>query len=137
MRLGSTMYFVPFFFVLNPALILRGEPLDIVVVVVTAVLGIGLIASALEGYLVGLRPAGRGRGRLGRRGCCCSPAAWRWRCPAAATWGCRTCSCRWPGWGWRWLACCGHVRCAAPAWCRRASGRAAGSRRAQPVAGPA
>ncbi len=27
MRLGSTMYFVPFFFVLNPALILRGEPL--------------------------------------------------------------------------------------------------------------
>jgi TRAP transporter 4TM/12TM fusion protein len=53
MRLGSTMYFVPFFFVLNPALILRGAPLDIAVVVVTAVVGIWLIASALEGYVVG------------------------------------------------------------------------------------
>jgi TRAP transporter 4TM/12TM fusion protein len=64
MRLGSTMYFVPFFFVLNPALILRGEPLDILVVVSTAVLGIALIASALEGWLVGF-------GRLGT-----GPAGW-------------------------------------------------------------
>ena len=53
-RLGSTMYFVPFFFVLNPALILRGAPGEIAVVVGTAVLGIALIASALEGYLAGL-----------------------------------------------------------------------------------
>jgi len=53
-RLGSTMYFVPFFFVLNPALILRGSPLEILIVVGTAVAGIALIASALEGYLVGL-----------------------------------------------------------------------------------
>ena len=53
-RLGSTMYFVPFFFVLNPALILRGTPGEIAVVVGTAVVGIGLIASALEGYLVGV-----------------------------------------------------------------------------------
>ncbi|MDP1648755.1 MAG: TRAP transporter fused permease subunit [Rubrivivax sp.] len=60
MRLGSTMYFVPFFFVLNPALILRGEPLDVVVVVATAVLGIGLIASALEGYLMGFGRLGAG-----------------------------------------------------------------------------
>jgi TRAP-type uncharacterized transport system fused permease subunit len=52
MRLGSAMYFVPFFFVLNPALILRGDPADIVVVVLTAIVGIALIASALEGYLV-------------------------------------------------------------------------------------
>jgi TRAP transporter 4TM/12TM fusion protein len=52
MRLGSAMYFVPFFFVLNPALILRGEWGDIVVVLVTAIVGIALIASALEGYLV-------------------------------------------------------------------------------------
>jgi TRAP transporter 4TM/12TM fusion protein len=52
MRLGSSMYFVPFFFVLNPALILRGDPADIVVVVITALVGIALIASALEGYLV-------------------------------------------------------------------------------------
>jgi TRAP transporter 4TM/12TM fusion protein len=53
MRLGSTMYFVPFFFVLNPALILRGTPFDILIVVATAVIGIWLIASALEGYLTG------------------------------------------------------------------------------------
>ena len=53
-RLGSAMYFVPFFFVLNPALILRGTPLDITIVVGTAVLGIVLIASALEGYLAGV-----------------------------------------------------------------------------------
>ncbi|MEO5733730.1 MAG: TRAP transporter fused permease subunit [Rubrivivax sp.] len=59
MRLGSTMYFVPFFFVLNPALIGRGEPLDIAIVVTTAFLGILLIASAFEGWLIGF-------GRLGR-----------------------------------------------------------------------
>jgi TRAP-type uncharacterized transport system fused permease subunit len=53
LRLGSAMYFVPFFFVLNPALILRGSPAEIVVVVGTAVAGIALIASAIEGYLVG------------------------------------------------------------------------------------
>ena len=52
MRLGSAMYFVPFFFVLNPALILRGEPADIIAVLLTAIVGIGLIASALEGYLL-------------------------------------------------------------------------------------
>lgn len=52
MRLGSAMYFVPFFFVLNPALILRGEPADIIAVIFTAVIGIALIASALEGYLI-------------------------------------------------------------------------------------
>ena len=53
-RLGSAMYFVPFFFVLNPALILRGTPWEIVVVVSTAVLGVLLIASALAGYLIGM-----------------------------------------------------------------------------------
>ncbi|MBK5106022.1 MAG: TRAP transporter large permease subunit, partial [Burkholderiales bacterium] len=54
MRLGSIMYFVPFFFVLNPALILRGAPWEIIVVVSTALLGVWLIASSLEGYLFGL-----------------------------------------------------------------------------------
>jgi TRAP transporter 4TM/12TM fusion protein len=60
MRLGSTMYFVPFFFVLNPALILRGTPTDILIVVATAVIGIWLIASALEGYVVGFGALGEG-----------------------------------------------------------------------------
>jgi TRAP-type uncharacterized transport system fused permease subunit len=61
-RLGSTMYFVPFFFVLNPALILRGDPWEIAVVVGTAVLGIWLIASAIEGYLFGLGRMDKGIG---------------------------------------------------------------------------
>ncbi|MFT6698039.1 MAG: TRAP transporter 4TM/12TM fusion protein [Polaromonas sp.] len=60
MRLGSTMYFVPFFFVLNPALIMRGEPMDIVMVVFTAFVGIQLIASAFEGYLLGFGKMGDG-----------------------------------------------------------------------------
>ena len=58
MKRGRPMDFVPFFFVLNPALILRGEPLDIVIVVITAFIGILLLASAMEGWLVGF-------GRLG------------------------------------------------------------------------
>ena len=52
MRLGSVIYFLPFFFVLNPALVLNG-PLDqIVIEVGTALLGITLIASGLQGHLV-------------------------------------------------------------------------------------
>jgi len=58
MRLGAAMYFVPFFFVLNPALILRGAPGEIIVVVGTAIAGIALIAAALEGYLIGIGKAG-------------------------------------------------------------------------------
>jgi TRAP-type uncharacterized transport system fused permease subunit len=53
-RLGAAMYFVPFFFVLNPALILQGQLGEIIVVVGTAVAGIALIACALEGYVLGV-----------------------------------------------------------------------------------
>lgn len=58
MRLGSVIYFIPFLFVLNPALIMQGEPLIIVAVFIQAVIGIILFASAMQGYLVGI-------GRLG------------------------------------------------------------------------
>ena len=51
MRLGSIIYFVPFFFVLNPALIGRGEASEIAIVLVTTVAGISLIAAGLQGYL--------------------------------------------------------------------------------------
>ena len=51
MRLGSIIYFVPFFFVLNPALIGRGDVFEILIVLFTAMLGIALIASGLQGYL--------------------------------------------------------------------------------------
>ena len=66
-RLGSAIYIVPFLFVLNPALILHGSTGDIATVVATALLGIVLIASALQGYLVGFGATrGNAPGILGR-----------------------------------------------------------------------
>lgn len=53
MRLGSIIYFVPFFFVLNPALIGRGDAYDIVMTTVTAFIGIYVIGAALQGYAAG------------------------------------------------------------------------------------
>jgi len=53
MRLGSIIYFLPFFFALNPALIGQGEAAEVVLVVATACLGILLLAAALQGYLLG------------------------------------------------------------------------------------
>ncbi len=54
MRLGSIIYFIPFFFVLNPALIGRGSLLEVVIVLSTALAGITLICAALQGYLWGI-----------------------------------------------------------------------------------
>ncbi|MEL0110521.1 MAG: TRAP transporter fused permease subunit [Rickettsiales bacterium] len=52
MRLGSIIYFLPFFFVLNPALVLNGPADQIIVEFGTAVLGVSLVASGLQGHLV-------------------------------------------------------------------------------------
>lgn len=60
MRLGSIIYFIPFFFVMEPALILRGEPLDILVVLSSAMVGVALIAGATQGYLIGFGRLGGG-----------------------------------------------------------------------------
>ena len=54
MKLGSVIYFIPFFFVLNPALIGRGSVYDILIVFFSAVIGIILISSSLQGYLIGI-----------------------------------------------------------------------------------
>jgi TRAP transporter 4TM/12TM fusion protein len=54
MRLGSIIYFIPFFFVLDPAFILRAPWPDIVLVTASALAGITLLAAALQGYLVGV-----------------------------------------------------------------------------------
>jgi TRAP transporter 4TM/12TM fusion protein len=51
MRLAAVLYILPFFFVLNPALILRGEALQVFWVVGQAIIGVILMASGLEGYL--------------------------------------------------------------------------------------
>ncbi len=60
MRLGSIIYFIPFFFVLEPALILNGAPGEIVVVLASALAGVLLIASATQGYLIGYGTFGSG-----------------------------------------------------------------------------
>jgi TRAP transporter 4TM/12TM fusion protein len=52
MRLGSIIYFIPFFFVLEPALILEGTWPDILLATASAFLGVVLVAGALQGYLV-------------------------------------------------------------------------------------
>ena len=54
MRLGTVIYFIPFFFVLNPALIGKGPIGEIMLVITTAIVGIVLIAASLQGYLIGV-----------------------------------------------------------------------------------
>lgn len=53
MRLGIVTYIVPFFFVFNPALILRGPILEVMICTSLALLGVVILASALGGYAVG------------------------------------------------------------------------------------
>jgi TRAP transporter 4TM/12TM fusion protein len=57
MRFGWTAYIVPFLFVFSPALLLIGDPMEIAVAVVTAILGVYAISAAFVGWLHG--PAGR------------------------------------------------------------------------------
>ena len=65
MRLGAVIYIIPFFFVLNPALIGQGSFYEVVTVLVTALLGVWLIASAIQGYVPGVGLIGSGLiGRL-------------------------------------------------------------------------
>ena len=54
MRLGSVIYFIPFLFVLNPALIFQGTWSEILLVIVQALIGVTLIASAMQGWLIGV-----------------------------------------------------------------------------------
>jgi TRAP-type uncharacterized transport system fused permease subunit len=51
MQLGSVIYFIPFFFVLEPALIMQGSIPQIVLATSIVVLGITLIAGGLQGYM--------------------------------------------------------------------------------------
>ncbi len=52
--LGTGIYLVPFFFVLNPALILKGDTVTVVVSIATAVVGLVAAAGALQGYAAGI-----------------------------------------------------------------------------------
>jgi len=54
MTVGSIIYFLPFFFVLNPAFVLQGDLHESLILVLTAIFGIVFICSGLQGYLFGL-----------------------------------------------------------------------------------
>jgi TRAP-type uncharacterized transport system fused permease subunit len=51
MRLGSVIYFIPFMFVINPALILSGPWGQIVWSCLTALLGIWLVVCGIQAYV--------------------------------------------------------------------------------------
>ena len=52
MRLGIVIYFIPFFFVFNPALVLQGSIFETSYLLLLCLLGIILIAGGMEGYLL-------------------------------------------------------------------------------------
>ncbi|MEM8814017.1 MAG: TRAP transporter fused permease subunit [Pseudomonadota bacterium] len=54
MRLGSVIYVIPFFFVLNPALIGAGAPAEVAITFAKAIVGVWLIGSGMQGYVVGV-----------------------------------------------------------------------------------
>ena len=69
MWVGSIIYFIPFFFVLNPALVLQGDLLEAIYLTGTVALGILPICGGIQGYMVGV-------GDLRRTG----PLEWPLRC---------------------------------------------------------
>src|SRR5690606_38844562 len=61
------IYLVPFCFVLNPALLLKGDVATVGIAIGAAFLGIVLIAAALQGYVIGLgRSPASAAGWIGR-----------------------------------------------------------------------
>lgn len=60
MRLGTIIYFIPFFFVFNPGLLLQGGGAEIILLLTTAIGGVCLLSSGLQGYLIGFGLLGDG-----------------------------------------------------------------------------
>ena len=60
MRLGAIIYFVPFFFVFNPALLLQASALENLQAITTAIIGVAIVSAALQGYLIGVGDLGGG-----------------------------------------------------------------------------
>ncbi len=65
MRVGSIIYFLPFFFVLNPAFVLQGPLWEALYLMATAALGAVFICGGIQGYQLGV-------GNLAR----CGPLEW-------------------------------------------------------------
>lgn len=53
MKLGAVKYLVPFFFVIDPALVMQAGIAEIIQAFISAAAGVFLIGSVLEGYLIG------------------------------------------------------------------------------------
>ncbi|MGE0313951.1 MAG: TRAP transporter permease [Lautropia sp.] len=54
MKIGAVIYFVPFFFVMNPSLVLQGDLSDFPMHFVTALFGIAVVCGGLQGFLPGV-----------------------------------------------------------------------------------
>jgi TRAP transporter 4TM/12TM fusion protein len=54
MRVGSIIYFIPFFFVMNPAFVLQGPWHEALYLCVTAAIGIVFICGGIQGYQLGV-----------------------------------------------------------------------------------
>jgi TRAP-type uncharacterized transport system fused permease subunit len=54
MKLGAVKYLVPLFFVLDPALVMQAEAGAILQAFVSTTVGVLLIGSVLEGYVIGV-----------------------------------------------------------------------------------
>ncbi|MCW5679732.1 MAG: TRAP transporter fused permease subunit [Xanthobacteraceae bacterium] len=53
-RLGTAIYLVPFCFVLNPALLFKGDAQTVTISIVAAFAGLIVMAAALQGYVAGI-----------------------------------------------------------------------------------
>jgi TRAP transporter 4TM/12TM fusion protein len=62
MRVGSIIYFIPFFFVLNPAFVLQGSLAETLVLSATCALGIVFICGGIQGYQMWAGDLARTRG---------------------------------------------------------------------------
>jgi TRAP-type uncharacterized transport system fused permease subunit len=51
MRLGGVIYILPFFFVLNPALVGQAPAWEVGVALASAMIGVAMISAALQGYV--------------------------------------------------------------------------------------
>jgi len=64
MKLGGVIYVIPFFFVLNPALIGQGESTEVALVLICALIGVWLISAALQGFVSFIGPLHSGKGNM-------------------------------------------------------------------------
>ncbi len=54
MKIGSVIYFIPFMFVFEPALITRGTGMDILISTGLALFGVWIFAGTMQGYVTGI-----------------------------------------------------------------------------------